>query len=49
MSISSKVDIIEEELITNIVKSDYYKKNYMNKKIFKTIFVKNRLINLIIK
>ena len=49
MSINAKVDIIEEELITSIKNTEYYNKNYANKKIVKTIFVKNRLINLIIK
>ena len=49
MGINTKVDIIEDELISSIKNTEYYNKNYANKKIIKTIFVKNRLINLIIK
>ena len=49
MSINTKVDIIQDELVTSIKNTEYFNKNYADKKIIKTIFVKNRLINLIIK
>jgi len=49
MSIETKTDILEEELLPIIKNNDYFKKNYEDKKILKSIFVKNRLINLIIK
>ena len=49
MSIETKTDILEEELLPIIKNNDYFKKNYEDKTIFKSIFVKNRLINLIIK
>ena len=48
-TISSLKDIDEEELITNIKKSPDYEKILKGKKIVRNIFVKNRLINFIIK
>ncbi len=42
-------DLKEEEIIRQINNMELIKKYLTNKKIFKTIYVKNRLINLIIK
>ena len=47
--IESKIDIDEKELIQKIEKDSKTSKYLENKKIFKSIFIKNKLINLIIK
>ena len=47
--ISVKKDIEEKEIISEIIKKDLIKKYLENGKLLKTIYVKNRLINYIIK
>ena len=47
--ITSKIDLEEKELMTKIYEIDDIKKFLEKKKIIKTIFIKNKLINLIIK
>ncbi len=47
--IKTNIDITEDELLEQIVKSDKINKYLRNNKIIKKIFVPNRLINLIIK
>ena len=47
--ITSKIDLEEGELIKEIYNINELKKFVENKKIIKTIFIKNKLINLIIK
>ena len=47
--INSKKDLGEEELISIIKKKEKLKKNFENKSIEKIIYVKNRLINILIK
>ena len=47
--ISVKKDIEEKEIIGEIIKKDLIKKYLENGKLLKTIYVKNRLINYIIK
>ena len=47
--IETKKDIAEKELIKNINTNQELKKYINNKKIFKIIFVKNKIINFIIK
>ena len=48
LTVKSKIDSIEKEIYDNVIKTDYFMKNYNNSKIKKIIFVKNRLMNLII-
>ena len=45
----AKKNITEKELVENINKNQELKKYTNNKKIFKTIFVSNKIINFIIK
>jgi len=47
--IQSKMDIDEKELIGEIKKDLKTSKYLENKKIFKSIYIRNKLINLIIK
>jgi leucyl-tRNA synthetase len=49
MSIKTKADISEEHALIIVKKSEYFEKNYFGKKIERIIYVKNRLLNLIIK
>ena len=44
-----KKDLSEDELLEIITKSDKIKKYTDNKKILRTIFVKNKIVNYIIK
>ena len=48
LTVKSKIDSIEKEIYDIIIKTDYFIKNYNTNKIKKIIFVKNRLMNLII-
>jgi leucyl-tRNA synthetase len=47
--IKCEKEIDEKKLIDNIKNNDLYKKFFENKKILRSIYVKNRIINLIIK
>ena len=47
--IKTNIDITEDQLLEQILKSDKIKKYLINNKIIKKIFVPNRLINLIVK
>ena len=47
--INSLRDITENELVDNIKKSKEYEKYFKDKKIVRIIYVKNRLINFILK
>ena len=44
-----KKDLSEREIFELVVKSTKVKKYMENKKIFRTIFVKNKIVNYIIK
>jgi leucyl-tRNA synthetase len=48
-TINANKGISESEVIVQAQESLYFKKNYNNKKIEKSIYVKDRLLNLIIK
>ena len=48
LTVKSKIDSIEKEIYDSVIKTDYFIKNYNINKIKKIIFVKNRLMNLII-
>ena len=48
LTIQSNTDSTEKEVYDKVIKEEYFKKNYNAKTIKKTIFVKNRLMNLII-
>ena len=48
LTIKNKIDSSEKEIYDNLINTEYFKKNYKNKNIKKIIFVKNRLLNLII-
>ena len=47
-SIQSSTDSTEKEVYDKVIKEEYFIKNYGDMNIKKTIFVKNRLMNLII-
>ena len=44
----SNTDSTEKEVYDKVIKEEYFIKNYSTMNIKKTIFVKNRLMNLII-
>ena len=48
LTIQSNTDSTEKEVYDNVIKQEYFRKNYDTKNIKKNIFVKNRLMNLII-
>ena len=48
LTIKNKIDSSEKEIYDNLINTEYFKKNYKNKNIKKIIFVKNRLLNLIL-
>ena len=48
LTIQSSTDSTEKEVYDQVIKEEYFRKNYDAKNIKKTIFVKNRLMNLII-
>ena len=48
LTIKSNTDSAEKEVYDKVIKEEYFRKNYDAKNIKKTIFVKNRLMNLII-
>ena len=48
LTIQSNTDSSEKEVYDNVIKEEYFTKNYNVKNIKKIIFVKNRLMNLII-
>ena len=48
LTIQSNTDSTEKDVYDKVIKEEYFKKNYNAKTIKKTIFVKNRLMNLII-
>ena len=48
LTIQSNTDSTEKEVYDNVIKEEYFTKNYNDKNIKKIIFVKNRLMNLII-
>ena len=48
LTLKNKIDSSEKEIYDNLIKTEYFKKNYKNENIKKIIFVKNRLLNLII-
>ena len=47
-TIQSNTDSTEKEVYDKVIKEEYFIKNYGAMNIKKTIFVKNRLMNLII-
>ena len=47
-TIKSNADSTEKEIYDKVIKEEYFIKNYDAMNIKKTIFVKNRLMNLII-
>jgi len=47
-TIMSNTDSTEKEVYDKVIKEEYFIKNYSDMDIKKTIFVKNRLMNLII-
>ena len=47
--INCKININEKQLINELKANSLYKKYFENKKIFRSIYVKERLINLIMK
>ena len=47
-TIKSNTDSTEKEIYDKVIKEEYFIKNYGAMNIKKTIFVKNRLMNLII-
>ena len=49
MSINTQPNTKEQDIILLVKKSEYYNKHYKDKNITRSIFVKNRLLNLIIK
>ncbi len=49
ITVKSKTDSIEKEVYNQIIETEYFKNNYKIENIKKIIFVKNRLMNLIIK
>ena len=49
LTITSKTDSIEKEVYDKVIQSDYFKNNYKIENIKKVIFVKNRLMNLLVK
>ena len=48
LTIQSDTDSTEKEVYDKVIKEEYFVKNYNVKNIKKTIFIKNRLMNLII-
>ena len=48
MTIKSKSDSTEKEVYDKVIREEYFIKNYSVMDIKKTIFIKNRLMNLII-
>ena len=48
LTLKNKIDSSEKEIYDNLINTEYFKKNYKNENIKKVIFVKNRLLNLII-
>jgi len=48
LTIKNKIDSSEKEIYDNLTDTEYFKRNYKNENIKKIIFVKNRLLNLII-
>ena len=48
LTLKNKIDSSEKEIYDNLINTEYFKKNYKNENIKKIIFVKNRLLNLII-
>ena len=48
LTIKNKIDSSEKEIYDNFINTEYFNKNYKDKNIKKIIFVKNRLLNLII-
>ena len=48
LTIQSNTDSTEKEVYDNVIKEEYFTKNHNDKNIKKIIFVKNRLMNLII-
>ncbi len=49
LTLQSKTDSEEKEIYDSLIKTEYFKKNYSEDLVKKIIFVKNRLMNLIIK
>ena len=49
MTLQSKTDSEEKEIYDSLIKTEYFKKNYSVNSVKKIIFVKNRLMNLIIE
>ena len=49
VSFKSKIDSTEKEIYDNLISTEYFKKNYKIENVKKIIFIKNRLLNLIIK
>ena len=49
LSLKNKIDSSEKEIYDNLIKTEYFKKNYKTDEVKKIIYVKNRLLNLIIK
>ncbi len=48
LTVNSNTDSTEKEVYDKVIEEEYFKKNFDVKNIKKTIFVKNRLMNLII-
>jgi len=48
LTVKNKIDSSEKEIYDNCISTEYFKKNYKIENIKKIIFVKNRLLNLII-
>ena len=48
ITVRSKTDSIEKEVYNQVIKTEYFKNNYKIENIKKIIFVKNRLMNLIV-
>ena len=46
--IKNKIDSSEKEIYDNLINTEYFRSNYKEKNIKKIIFIKNRLMNLII-
>ena len=46
--IKNKIDSSEKEIYDNLINTEYFRSNYKETDIKKIIFVKNRLMNLII-
>ncbi len=49
LSLKNKINSTEKEIYDNLINNEYFKKNYKIENIKKIIFIKNRLLNLIIK